>query len=101
MSDQMSDWLVCFFISVDFLHASEVLSESTSSLSKKLKWLDLGRVEQLVQRVSLGVIPTSQCMDHLLEHDEKRWVSTGDQSIDEMMGGGIRRGVITEIVGQR
>jgi RecA/RadA recombinase len=31
----------------------------------------------------------------------ERWVGTGDVGLDEVLGGGIRTGVLTEISGER
>jgi DNA repair protein RAD57 len=68
---------------------------------KKLKVQDIQQINALIQTVSLDIAPEAQRVSDLIEIDEKRWISTGDLEVDNLLGGGVRRGVITEIAGER
>jgi RecA/RadA recombinase len=37
----------------------------------------------------------------VIEEDHKDWITTGDDGIDRLLGGGIRTGLITEVCGER
>lgn len=83
------------------VHPSEILLSSTSDLGKKLKLVDNSDVVAIVQAVSRGVVPKSQTVAEMVNAESDRCLSSGDRTVDAFLGGGLRRGVITEISGER
>jgi predicted ATP-dependent serine protease len=82
-------------------HPSEILLPSKQELLRKLDLVDSADVAAIVQAVSRGLTPRSLAVSDLVERDSRRWLQTGDAAIDMLLGGGVRRGTITEIAGER
>ncbi|KAK4684955.1 DNA repair protein RAD57, partial [Tremellales sp. Uapishka_1] len=80
--------------------ASDILLPSPTDLNKKLHFSNLHQVTSLVDSVAKLVVPKSNTMLELLAQDEARWLSTGDEGMDLLLGGGLRLGTLTEIVGE-
>lgn len=93
-------------------NAEDVLLPSASDLNRKLKYSTIQAVHDLVQSVSMAIVPSANRMDELLEdmqHGQEgveresggMFLATGDQGMDAALGGGLRIGALTEIVGER
>ena len=54
-----------------------------------------------MQVLCQDVAPKSQSVGLLVEEEPQNWITTGDDGIDRLLGGGIRTGVITEVCGER
>ncbi|KAJ9124057.1 hypothetical protein QFC22_000850 [Naganishia vaughanmartiniae] len=93
--------------------ASEVLLASPYELNKALKSSNTSEINRLLHDISAAICVQSQIASSLVtfEDDEDQeilqedrlapgWISTGDDAIDQVLGGGIRRGVLTEIAGE-
>jgi RecA/RadA recombinase len=66
-----------------------------------LKYADIQQVNQIVQVLCQDVAPQAQSVGRAIEEDHKNWITTGDDGIDKLLGGGIRTGLITEVCGER
>jgi hypothetical protein len=82
-----------------------------------LKNLTVQHIQNIVRIVAKAITPSAKrvversVMDEVQENGEssnsaiplgvERWVGTGDVGLDEVLGGGIRTGVLTEISGER
>jgi len=98
---------------------SEVLLPARDVLAKTLKPLPRADVDQLVDAVARGLCPVPTRLGALKEEGQGLsseasgsggvgreqetfdLLSFGDAEIDELLGGGIRKSMITEIVGER
>lgn len=97
--------------------AADVLLAAPADLAKKLRstpGVPL-QIPDLVQAVSKAIAPQVHTAASLLsppasDGDEAReerestvpaFISTGDATLDAMLGGGVRVGAITEITGER
>ncbi|KAJ9097757.1 hypothetical protein QFC21_004795 [Naganishia friedmannii] len=96
-----------------FVDASEVLLASPYELNKALKSSNSAEINRLSHDISAAISVQSRTASGLVtfedeENPETRpedevppgWISTGDYAIDQVLGGGIRRGVLTEIAGE-
>ncbi|KAK4050090.1 DNA repair protein rhp57 [Microbotryomycetes sp. JL201] len=113
-----SKW-ISYLIKAGYLTASEVLLTPPAVLAKKTK-LPLWEMSQLLSDVSLATMsmPLSKCWT-ISEHpsctaslvrspssgrmpDEppQRWITSGDDGVDALLGNGIPLGTLTEIAGQ-
>lgn len=89
-------------ILADFVDASEVLLCDPRELKEKCHFKTIEQAESLIRAVSRGVFPRPRAVvGDLVKRDEDRWVGTGDREIDRLLGGGFRKGAVTEIVGER
>jgi RecA/RadA recombinase len=68
---------------------------------RKLKYTDIQQVSRLVQTLCHDVAPSSSTIRDIIDEDNRNWISTGDPGVDQLLGGGIRTGVITEVCGER
>lgn len=59
-------------------------------------------VNGLLRQVALAVRPPIESLNQeAVEEDKNRWIRFGDEGLDYALGGGVKRGVLTEIVGER
>ncbi len=87
--------------SAGLVHPSEVLLSSIGDLGKKLRVSNNSDVAAIVYGVSRGVVPKSRTVADMIEVESDRHLSAGDRGLDALLGGGLRRGTITEIAGER
>ena len=83
--------------------ASDILLPSTAELTRKLRFLKLDAVHDLVRAVSRAIVPVSNRVDELLGSDgeiNNSLIGTGDVGLDQCLGGGLRVGTLTEITGE-
>lgn len=88
-------------LSASFIDASEILLANPSDLLKATRGRNEDSVKSLLIGLSRAVAPPISRVSDLVEDDERLCVSSGDDEIDNLLGGGFRRGVVTEIVGER
>ncbi|CED83099.1 DNA repair protein RHP57 [Phaffia rhodozyma] len=88
------------------LAPAEILLVSLQKLTKTLKPLSEDEVVELVQAVARGVcgspVKLGKAREGKVHGARTGWqgVQFGDNSLDELLGGGVRVGEITEIAGQ-
>ena len=90
--------------SADLHTAADVLIPSTADLAKRLRFLKLDAVRELVLAVSRAIVPASGRMDELVVEEgevDGDWLGTGDSGLDRCLGGGLRVGCLTELTGER
>lgn len=92
----------------DFSTAADILLPSTAELNKKLRVTNIQIVHDLVHAVSKAIVPAVSTVDQLLpevdvgaEEGKTWWLGTGDDGLDNALGGGLRVGTLTEITGER
>jgi hypothetical protein len=93
--------------------ASEVLLASPFELNKAFKSSSNIDIARLVHDISTAIAVESKLASSFVtsnsenDHDGEvaevlpGWIGTGDQEIDRLLGGGIRRGILTEVAGER
>jgi hypothetical protein len=97
-----------------FVDASEVLLASPYELNRALKFSSNAEINRLLHDISAAICVPSRTASSLttFESEDSQeiqqedrpspgWISTGDHVIDGVLGGGIHRGVLTEIAGER
>lgn len=85
----------------DYIEASEIVNAAPSDVLRKLKYADIQQVNEIVQVLCQDVAPKSHTIGCMIEEDHQNWITTGDDGIDKLLGGGIRTGLITEVCGER
>jgi hypothetical protein len=122
-SDSEHSELIC---SANYLNAQDVLLPPLPDLSRRLK-IRLPEAQALVSAICRAITPRTSVVSTLpvgtgaydgagavsrpgkrkrrngygAEHESESWIRTGDEGLDTLLGGGIRIGCITEIVGER
>jgi DNA repair protein RAD57 len=92
---------VACFRPADYIEASEIINAAPQDVLRKLKYAEIQQVNQIVQVLCQDVAPKSQPIGQLIEEDLQNWITTGDEGLDRLLGGGIRTGLITEVCGER
>lgn len=95
------------------MDASEVLLASPFELNKAFKSSSNVDIPRIVHDISSAIAVQSKLASSLVtigpEDAEQGvdakvpegWIGSGDQEIDRLLGGGIRRGLLTEVAGER
>ena len=97
-----------------FNFSSDVLLISTGDVAKKTK-LRYAEAQSLVGAISKALTPRSWTVAELVDRRETEqgvdegegtqraegWLSTGDKGLDQLLGGGLKIGCLTEITGER
>lgn len=90
-----------------------MLLASPFELNKVLRLCNNTDINRLLLDISAAICVESKVASSLVlvdkaEGDEQHeapvidgWIGTGDKEIDNLLGGGIRRGILTEIAGER
>jgi len=97
--------------------AADILLAAPPELNRKLKNLTVQHIQQIVKIVAKAIAPLTRRLaideEHGIEETRngesstgsrlgvEKWVGTGDDGLDEALGGGLRTGVLTEISGER
>lgn len=100
--------------------AADILLAAPPELNRKLKNLTVQNIQNIVRIVSKAIAPptnriigetelrgdadaspSSQTAGSSFGLGPERWVGTGDEGLDLVLGGGIRTGTLTEISGER
>jgi hypothetical protein len=96
-----------------YVDASEVLLASPFDLNKALRSSNNADINRLLHDISASICVESKVASSLVLVDKiqddrqdkppiiEGWIGTGDNEIDNLLGGGIRRGILTEIAGER
>lgn len=90
-------------VTAGLVHPSEVLLAPLHDLTKRLRLQDASQTSILVQAVSRAICPSARSAAQLVQGEESgsRWVGTGDERLDALLGRGLRSGMITEVAGER
>jgi hypothetical protein len=96
-----------------YVDASEVLLASPFELNKAFKASSDIDIPRIVHDISAAISAKSELASSLVTLDPDNvednaavevpegWIGTGDQEVDRLLGGGIRRGLLTEVAGER
>jgi hypothetical protein len=107
-------------ILANYLNAQDVLLPPIPDLSRRLK-IRLQEAQALVSAISRAIAPRTSLVSTLVsgegsgsgnglgkrkrrngrEGNDADLIRTGDEALDGLLGGGVRTGCITEIVGER
>jgi predicted ATP-dependent serine protease len=93
-------------LTAQYLTAAEVLLTPPAVLARRAK-LSLAETSQVVHELSLAVCAREGAQDktlaEIVEQDAREGhvaaMTTGDTGLDELLGGGLRAGTVTEIAG--
>lgn len=90
-----------------------MLLASSFELNKALRLCSNTDINRLLHDISAAISVESKVASSLVlvdkgegdEQDEtsmmEGWIGTGDKEVDNLLGGGIRRGILTEVAGER
>lgn len=90
--------------------ASDILLAAPTELNRKLKNLTAQNIQNIISTVAKSIAPSAKRVVEPAEEGLERngeastrgkWVGTGDEGLDEALGGGLRLGTLTEIAGER
>jgi hypothetical protein len=81
-----------------FTHVSDILLCAPERLGEKCKLSTL-EAQRMLDEVMRECVLSINCLQDTAKGDEK--CTTGDADLDDALGGGIRTGMIWEVVGER
>lgn len=75
---------------------------SVPELSKRCK-LSPFETKSITELVCESLVPETHTLEEWVSHhgDAQGWITTGDATLDRLVGGGIRTGMVWEFVGDR
>ena len=90
---------ICSYTIGNIRTVSELLLSPPNELSKRLK-TNLSDAQSITDAVCKELYPVTIQLDHPANFADHKF-TTGDALLDEAIGGGIRTGMVWELVGER
>ena len=80
----------------------DLLVTSPQELSRRCGLPPL-EIKAITELACKGFAPEAQTLGEWISYrgDAQGWVTTGDQTLDRVLGGGVRTGMVWEFVGER